>query len=311
MIEIRYLDGTIKKAEFSNLKKLLRFPVWVDCTNITKEESENLRKEFGLHSLTTEDLYNSNTRIKIEEFSEYLFSVFYNINEQHELMEMDFIIGKNFLITNHKKPIETFETLKKDEEKLSLLFKKGLDFLFHRLLDKEIDEYFTAIEKLEDNIEQLEEAAINRARPELLSRILKLKRMVVHIKRVTTTQRDKTGLLAKSNYKQISKRAEPYFRDIYDHAIRVSDIIDNNRESIGNAFDVYMSTMSNNMNEVMKVLSIIATIALPLTVISGIYGTNFTILPGASFPYGFWSMILVMILMGLGMMWFFKKRNWF
>jgi len=123
-------------------------------------------------------------------------------------------------------------------------------------------------------------------------------------------QREKISFIAKNEYMFISKKSVPYFRDIYDHAIRVSDNVENYREAIGSAFDAYMSAVSNNMNEVMKVLSIIATIALPLTVISGIYGTNFNNLPGEFNPYGFWIMIAGMVVLCFGMLFYFRRKNW-
>ena len=313
MIEIFYLDNEIKKADIKDVDKIKDKPVWVDVNDITNEEMELLKDKFSLHPLTAEDLFNQNIRVKVEDFPNYIFCVFYGMKKGKtiKLFEMDYILGKNFLITNHKEVIESFENLKKDDERLIRNFNKGLEFLFHKLLDMEIDNFFPVLESFDEKIERLEEEAIRKPNSKLLSEILKTKRFVVQVKKVSIPQREKIGFLAKNESAFISKKSIPYFRDIYDHMIRVADIIDNYREDIGNAFDVYMSTISNNMNEVMKVLSIIATIALPLTVISGIYGTNFSNLPGSGMMYGFWIMILFMILMVLGMLYFFRKREWF
>lgn len=313
MIDICILNKTINKIELQDLSKHKDKKIWIDITNITKPESETLKEAFNLHPLTAEDLYNSPTRIKVEEFDEYLFCVFYGMtqNKNIELIELDFIIGKNYIISNHKSPIKSFENLKSDNIKLEALFSKGIDFLFHKLLDTEIDNIFPILENIDDRIEKIEEQVTKKPNPKQLSEILKLKRTIVQIKKATFQQREKTGFLAKNNYKPISKKATPYFRDIYDHTIRVSDSVDNYREAISNTFDAYMSAVSNNMNEVMKVLSMIATIALPLTVISGIYGTNFITLPGAGSPYGFWTMMLLMLILSISMIYFFRKRRWF
>jgi magnesium transporter len=227
------------------------------------------------------------------------------------MIELDYVIGDNFLITNHKKEIESYNILKNDKERLGNLFRKGNVFLFHKLLDLEVDNYFPVLEKIDDLIETIEEEVTKNPNPKLLKQILKLKRKIVSVKKITLPQREKISFLAKNNYKYITKKAIPYFRDVYDHSIKVSDTIDNYREAVGNTFDAYMSAISNNMNEVMKVLSIIATIALPLTVISGIYGTNFTNLPGSSFVYGFWIMIFGMVLLSVFMIYHFKKKKWF
>ncbi|MFH1391885.1 MAG: magnesium/cobalt transporter CorA [Candidatus Diapherotrites archaeon] len=313
MIDIFYFDKVLKKAKPADLSKLNDKLVWVDITGITKEEAELVKANFGLHPLTIEDFINQHIRIKVEKFSDYLFCVFYGIKKTKsvELIELDFVIGKNFVISNHKNEIGSFSKLKNDSQKIESLFKKGPDFIFHKLLDMEVDNYFPVLEEIGDKIEVLEEKVAKKPLPSSLVEILKLKRMVVKIKKSAFAQREKVSFLAKNDYELISKKAVPYFRDVYDHAVRVSDYIDNSREAVGNAFDVYMSSIANNSNEVMKILSVIATIALPLTVVSGIYGTNFEILPGAAFPYGFWVMIFFMIILSVSMLWFFKKRNWF
>ncbi len=313
MIGLFYFDKELKKEKIENLEQIKNKPIWIDITAITKEEAELIRKNFNLHPLTTEDLVNQNVRIKVEEFPDYLFCVFYGIEKtkQIELMELDFILGENFIITNHKKEIGAYKELMGNKGKLENLFNKGIDFLFHKLLDIEIDNYFPVLETIDDQIEEVENEVIKRARAESLAKILKLKRILSLIKKATLPQREKISFLTKNDYRLISSKALPYFRDVYDHSIRVSDSVDNYKESIANTFDVYMSTLSNNMNEVMKTLSIIATIALPLTVISGIYGTNFSILPGQNFIYGFWAMIFAMILVSVAMLHFFKRRKWF
>ena len=159
MIEVFYLDKGIKKAGIEYFHKGKQAPFWIDITNITKEESDTIGKEFNLHPLTAEDLSNSHVRVKVEEFNEYLFCVFYSIRKAKaiELVELDFVIGKDFVISNHKKPVPSFEELKKDPEKLKSLFSKGPDFLFHKLLDMEVDNYFPLLETIDDNIEKLEE----------------------------------------------------------------------------------------------------------------------------------------------------------
>ncbi|MBN2457581.1 magnesium/cobalt transporter CorA [Candidatus Woesearchaeota archaeon] len=313
MIELFYFDKKVKQGDIKEIASFSGKRIWLDVTGITKDEAEQIRTIFRLHPLTAEDLYNSHTRIKVEEFSDYIFCVFYCIQKSRslELIELDLVLGKNFIISNHRRKISSIDELKNNTERLSSLFEKGCDFLMHRLIDEEIDNFFPVLETLDDQIEAIEERVTRRPRPELLTRILEIKRNIVTIKKTAFPQREKLSFLAKNEYHLITKKAVPYFRDIYDHAIRVSDSVDNYREAIGNTFDAYMSSVSNNMNEVMKVLSIIATIAIPLTVISGIYGTNFTVLPGAGWTYGFWAMVAAMLLLCLGMIYFFWKRRWF
>jgi len=286
---------------------------WIDCHSMTKEEAESLRLTYSLHPVTVEDLLNVDTRIKVEEFPEYLFCIFYGLQKKGvaELYEIDFIIGKDFLITSHLTPIPSFEEIKGDEERLSRLLHKPIDMIFHRLIDIEVDLYFPALQTYDESIEELEERATSKPDPSILQEILRMKREIIAIRRAVIPQREKFSFLAKTENKFISKKAIPYFRDVYDHTIRVTDMVDSYRESVGSAFDVYMSAVSNRMAEVMKLLSMIATIALPLTVISGIYGTNFKNIPGAGGVYGFWVMILGMACLSGTMLFFFRRRGWF
>lgn len=311
MIDLFYIEDGVKKGDIRDIASLKEKNLWIDSTDITKEEADILKDNFNLHPLTTEDLFNSHVRVKVEEFPEYLFCVFYGIMDNLELIELDYVLGKNFIITNHRKRIESYEKIKSDEKKIEELLKKGNDFLMHKLLDAEIDNFMPILEKIDDQIENLEEEVTRDPRQKLLTEVMDLKRQIVQIKKTTYPQREKISFIAKGNYAFISKKALPYFRDVYDHAIRVSDAVDSYRDAAGNVFDAYMSSVSNKMNDVMKVLSIIATIMLPLTVISGIYGTNFSVLPGAVSSNGFWVMIGVMIILVAIMMYFFKRKNWF
>jgi magnesium transporter len=312
MLDIIYLDKEVKKAELDQLEKVKKFPLWIDVNDITKQEAEKLEQAFELHPLTVEDLIHANTRVKIEEFPNYLMCVFYGVqlNGEAEMLDIDFVVGENFVISNHQKQIHTFEDLKNNHDKIELLFKKGSDFFFHKLLDLEVDNYVPILEELDDEILELEERVTKNPNPELMEKILKIKRNLANIKKYALPQREKIGSFTKGEHKYISKKAIPYFRDVQDHAIRVSDTIDNYREAVSNAFEVYMTAVSNNTNDVMKVLSMIATIALPLTVISGIYGTNFQHLPGSGEWQGFWIMICLMLTLSISMLYFFKRKGW-
>ncbi|MBN1501974.1 magnesium/cobalt transporter CorA [Candidatus Woesearchaeota archaeon] len=313
MIDVLYWDKGVKKAKFSEFKRPPRKPLWIDITDIKDDEAEALKKLFNLHPLTVEDIVVSNSRIKVEEFNNYLYCVFYgvDVSKNIEMIELDFIIGKNFIISHHKKEMGLFTELKNDKIRLERLFTKGPEFIFHRLLDRTIENFFPVLEKLDDQIERIEEEVIKYPTSYQLTKILKLKRSLVVVKRIGYQQREKISFLAKGAYKYISRKVLPYLRDIYDNAIRVSDSLDNHREAVGETFDAYMSAVNNSMNEVMKLLSVIATIALPMTVISGIYGMNFRNLPGSAFYYGFWVVLLVMFVFVLIMLYFFRKRGWF
>lgn len=312
MIEIFYLDKSVKQGDINKLADVKDKPVWIDAFGLTAEEADLLKVNFDLHKLTVEDLLTAFTRVKVEEFHNYLFCVFYRIKEVKsiELEEMEFVVGRNFFISVHKEKIPSFEELKNNKEKLEKLFNKGPDFLMHKLLVEEVDNYFIVLGKVENHIDLVEDEAVKNPTPLVVSKILRLKRQINKIKKVVFYQREKIALLAKGDTPFISEKALPYFRDIHDHSIMVWDIVDNARDAVSNTFDVYMSTISTNMDKVIKALTVVATVTLPFMVISSIYGTNFANIPGSQHPFGFEIMILFMILLAIIMMYSLKKRKW-
>ncbi|MBS3136669.1 magnesium/cobalt transporter CorA [Candidatus Woesearchaeota archaeon] len=312
MIDICYYSGGLKKANLADLPKLKYSDVWIDATNISDMEADVLNKHFNLHPLTIEDLKAHRTRIKVEAFPTYLFCVFYVINPKNkaELLELNLVLGKDYVISNHITPLPFISELKENKERLETLFRKGPDFILHKILDSEISNYLPVLEGIGDEIERIEERIIVKPRKEQSSEILRIKKRILKMRRSVMQQRDKMAMLAKEEHSYISHKAIPYFRDIYDNSIRLVDMIDNEREAAASAYEIYISSLSNSVSEVMKALGLIATIALPLTVIAGIYGTNFSVLPGAKFAYGFWVMIAMMSLLSIFMVLRFKKKGW-
>lgn len=314
MIDIFFFDKKLKKRSPQSLSRYKndRGFLWIDLTTTTKNDARAVAKALDLHPLTEEDLLHNKMRSKVEEFPKYLFCVFYALRYDKGICldKLDFILGKRFLVTAHAKRVSPYKELKKDTEKISAYMKKGPDYFLQYLLHTHIDNYTPAIEAIDEEMAKIEEHIIKNPTPQYVKQILHLKRDVITIKKIMIPQREVIGSLTRNNYSFISKSAIPYFRDVHDHSIRIADAIENSREAIASTFEMYMSTVSNNMNEVMKVLSIIATIALPLTVISGIYGTNFIYLPGSKTVQGFWVMILFMGLLCIFMMYFFRRKGW-
>ena len=316
MIEVFYLDRRIVRAAFSPaLIKTLRRTgkkVWIDMINPTEKEVDGIKRLFSLHPITAEDMLTVNTRAKIEEFDEYIFFVLYGVYKQRNirLRELDFIMGKNFLVSAHKMEIDSFEKLKKNKKRLEELFKSGMDFVMHRLIDEEVDNFIPVLELFDDVIDKIEQDIIRSPDPHLLGKILDLKRRMSKIKKVIIPQQEKISFLAKNKYKLISPNCQTYFRDVHDHFYTVTDMIEDYRDALSSSFDAYMSSVSNKMNEVMKMLSIMATIMLPLGVMSGVYGMNFMFLPGAKSPEGFWVMIGAMMVLVVVMVTYFKKKGW-
>lgn len=311
MIDIFYYDKGLKRGNFSDLKALKDKRIWVDVTGMNQEECDLISNTFNLHPVTVEDLLKTNT-IKIEEFKEYTFCVFYAVKKLNVVTfnEIEFILGKNFLITTHKAHLNHFSELKNNVYKLRELFTNGVDFIFYDLLDSENDNFFPILENINEEIEQLEFDFSKRIKHSSLNKLMNLKKTISSLRKCAFPQREKISYLVKHNYKHISPKVIPYLRDLYDHSIIVCDTIDNCRESIASAYEIYMSLVSNSTNQIMKILSIISTIALPFTAISGIYGMNFKYLPGSYHPLGFWLIISLMLTFVISMLFFFKRKNW-
>lgn len=309
MLRVFELGTKAKEISLEEVSLRTRKKYWVDCVHLTKVEANAVAEKFDLHPLTTEDIQNTRVRVKVEEFPGHLYAVFYGI--QGHPVKIDFLLGKNFLVTNHAEELAVTKLLKTEPERIEKNLGKGPDFLMHRIFDAEVDRCFTELDEKGHAIDVLEEKAASNPDKSVLSEIYSLKRELSQLKRIFIAQREKSGWFAKSGHHFVSAAAVPYFRDVYDHSIHVSDAIDNYRETIANAYDVYMSAMSNNMNEIMKTLSVIATIALPLSVISGIYGTNFTNLPGQGVASGFWLMLLGMAGLCVVMLLYFWRKKWF
>ena len=182
MIDIFYFDGTIKKAKLKDLPKLKNKKLWIDIKDIKQEEVKILTKHFKLHPVTQEDVLLSHGRIKIESFPNYLFSTFYSVKESRSkskvnLIVIDYILGKNFIISTHKHEFQKYEKLKEDKKRIARYLNQGPDILFHKLLDLQLDEFFPVLERLDDEIEELDEKiAIVHSDPKLLGKILKVKR---------------------------------------------------------------------------------------------------------------------------------------
>ncbi|MBI4181996.1 MAG: magnesium/cobalt transporter CorA [Candidatus Aenigmarchaeota archaeon] len=287
--------------------------LWIDLTGPSHEIVSELQGIFGLHPVTAEDILSLNTRTKIEDFKSYLFVILYGVYKEKNVMlrELDFVLGKDFLITSHRKKIGGFERLKGEKEELTRLLRRGPDFLMHHLVDEEVDNFIPVLELLDDVIDKIENSLTTKPDGTVLEKILDLKKRINKIKKKLIAQQEKISFLAKNKYPLISAECQTYFRDVYDHFFTVTDMIEDYKDALASSFDAYMSSMSNRMNEIMKVLSIMATIMLPLSVISGIYGMNFSYLPGAGHPLGFWAVILGMLLLIAVMVSYFKRHRWF
>jgi len=255
-----------KEATKQNLKRLAagRTPFWLDIRNLSHDKLSDILSIFKVHKLVIEDCVTK-TRTKLERFPKHNFVVVHGVKHHGhgiQLLEIDIVQGRNWLISYHDYPIESFEQLKHDKDRLYHNMKQGSDFLLHTLIDMEVDNYFPTLELIEDNLEEIEDKVIHSPKPTQLSSLFELKRALLRIRKEIMPQRQVIMALSRRDVPLIRPSAEVYFRDVYDHLIRVTDILDSYRETVSNILETHFSVTSNKMNEVMKVLTVIATIMI-------------------------------------------------
>lgn len=316
----RHLSTNPEDAfNFENENKI----TWINIDGLSNTaEIEKLGKYYDLHPLIMEDLVNTNQRPKIDEFQDYIFVVvkmLYFPKEAKDRNNGDLIVehvslvmGKDYVLTFQEADGDVFENVRdRLEHSKGRIRTNGADYLLFCLLDAIIDQYFEVVDLIGDKIEQLEETLFqSEPNDEITFEIQELKRTILRIRRAVFPLREVLSRLEKLDNTLIEDKTRNYFRDIYDHILQVSENIDIYREMTRGLMDMYMTTISNKMNEVMKVLTIIATIFIPLTFIAGVYGMNFEFMPELTWKYSYFVLWGIMLVVFLLMIYYFRRKNW-
>jgi len=300
------------KAAFESGEGLL----WVDITETTEEDGKFLGRVFRFHQLAVEDCLSSLIHPpKIDDFDDYLFIVVHGINhvvesDIVETAELELFLGRNFVVSNHNTPLYSAEAIRQKVESDGRPMRHGADFLAHSLVDTLIDNVLPTIDKMSDVAQDIEEETIRNPQPPTLEAILKLKRSTLRIHRVMAPQREVLSRLSRSEFPIIRDEAQIYYRDVYDHLVRIEDLNQTIRDRADNALATYLSSIANRQNETMKVLSMVAAIFLPLTLVAGIYGMNFEYMPELRMPWAYFAVLGFMAVVIIGVIWWFWARNW-
>lgn len=293
--------------------------LWVSLESATEDEVYLiLRDTFKFHPLSIEDCLSLGYQVaKVDDFISYLFIIAHAIKpaeDLHELetLELNLFLGKNFLVTcsteESMSPVEkVWERVHKDFR----LSNFGTDFLCHAILDALVDEYMPLIDQMDNEVEILEDSVLEKPTPATLERLLMLKHSIMELRRVISPQREMINRLTRDEFELIDPQSRFYFRDIYDHLVRIQDLSDTIRDIVSGAMDIYLNSTSLRLNEVMKALTIVSTIFLPLSFIAGIFGMNFIQIPMAANPFGFYICCASMVVIGLAMLIYFRWRKWF
>lgn len=320
---IDYTESLYNESEFQDISNCFPFKEtsstsWINIDGIHNTEIiEALGNHFGHHPLLMEDILNTLSRPKLEEYEDYLFLNLKMLGigkDQNSIIseQVSLILGKNYVISFQEQPGDIFDSIRvRIRESKGNIRKRKADYLFYRLIDTVVDHYFFIIEHLSERIEKLEDIILVTQSTHILHQIQDLKTQLIQIRKAISPLREAVGLLQKDEVKLIHKNTLQYFRDVYQNLIQVSESIDIYREMTKNLMDLYQSGINNRMNQVMQVLTVIATIFIPLTFIVGIYGMNFDNMPELHWKYGYFIIWGIMVTVVLFMLKYFKRKKWF
>jgi magnesium transporter len=282
---------------------------WFDVADPASPELDELARRFGLHELQIEDCRHRPQRPKTEEHDHYVFTVLKHIHDGSELEfdDLDLFLGRDFLISVRSADAAVTENVRAraGEEKV-----ERLDRLFYMIVDQIVDGYQPVLDKLADEISEIEDVVLDHPDPETLARIFSLKRKLVEFRRIAGGMREVVNSLIRRENGIVGDDLDPYFRDIYDHIIRTVDLIETYRDLLSGSLDIYLSAVANRTNEVMKVLTIWGTVALPLVIITGFFGMNLR-LPWLNSPYGVDYAVALMAISTIAVLVYFKMKHWF
>jgi len=291
--------------------------LWVDITQPTADEGENiLRQTFQFHPLSVEDALSDIHYPKIESYDRYLYVILHGIDfrmQEHwfATLDVDFFLGDNYLVTVHDGQSRSIQRMKEVCQQHARILEEGPVALMHRIIDSMVDNYEPELDELEHEMDRLEEQAVLGVGNNLMQPILEVKRDLSALRRVLVPQRDVIGRLARREFPIISNEMAYRFRDVYDHLVRYSDEVTMFQDRMTGVLEGYLSAISNRLNQVMKVLTVVSTILLPMTVLAGLWGMNVMLPQFAGGPAAqFWWIAGILIAMTLVMLAIFRSKHW-
>ncbi len=311
------LQRDLSPGDIAKARRSRRGLLWVDIVGPTEADGKFLEESFGFHRLTVEDCLGTQIHPpKIDAFNDYLFIVVHGINHASEAdvvetAELALYIGESFVVTSHNYPLYSVDEVRRLVEADGRPLARGADFLAHAVIDALVDNVMPTIDRMTDVAEEIELEVIQRPQPNILDGILKLKRSALKVHRVMSPQREVLNRLSRNEFPLIKPEAQIFYRDIYDHVMRIEDLNQTLLDRADNSLATYLSSVANRQNETMKVLSVVATIFLPLTLLAAIYGMNFDYMPELHWRWGYFAVLGVIGLVILVLLWRFWASGWF
>ena len=292
--------------------------IWVDMEMPTHEDDRVLLDVFQFHPLTVEDCRENRHYPKVEEFPGYIYLIVHGVRadtspDRFNTIELDAFLGSNYVITYHHDSFRSINDVRQLLRTSPVACQRGPAFLLHQVLDRIVDYYSPVLDDFDDRIDRLESEIFAAKQPSnaILSQIMDLKRSVLRLRRISVKQMDVVLRMSRGEFSEvIPEEMRPFYRDIHDHLVRVTDLAESYRDLISGSLEAYLSVISNRMNEIMKVLTIFSAIMLPLTFIAGVYGMNFDHMPELHSRYGYYATWIIMLTVAVAMLIFFWKRGW-
>ncbi len=319
-----YDSTEVKDRELNNVSDLVPYChsdtiKWINVDGIKKEEIEAICNQFDIHPLIVEDIFSKGQRPKMDEIDNILYCLLNMLyfNDKScavEVEQISIVLGKDFVITFQEDPERDVFNMLREKLKIrhSKLRQKGADYLCYALLDMIVDHYYVVMEKLGDKIELLEEEIIRQANVRSLAKINNFRKELIILRRNVTPVRDLVNNIIKSESELLDDSVTKYYKDVYDHIMQANDLVDNYRDMLNSLQELYISKVNLKMNEVMKVIAVVTCLLAPATVIGGIFGMNFEVIPFQHSHWAFYlTVIFMLVIVPLSMLLVFKKRKWF
>lgn len=312
----RTVSANVPRVELAQALRDKEALVWVDLENPNEFESDSLVELFNFHPLAIEDCLNDHSDPKLHDYEEYLFLVVHAVDlkshKELKTIELDVFVNKNFVVTFHNEPVQSITQVRDSmSRKFDALVPDGVDTLVHSILDRLVDNYLPVVTEHERRLDEIENLLFKDDKRDFLHRILKLQKDVLYLKRIIGPQREVMGQLARSARSFVRPKNMIYFRDIDDHLFRFYQMADELHGILNGVLQIHFSHLSHQLNEVIKTLTIIATIGLPPLVIASIYGMNFKVMPELDWEWGYFVSLGLMTLSSAIVVLFLKWKKWF
>ncbi len=289
-------------------------PIWIDIEDPTPEQIEQIQSLFSFHPLALEDVHHAIQRPKLDEYDEHLFLVAFWIRPGEDTrfseVEVDVFIGPGYLVTFHEEPVPVIAEIAERCKRGRVPMERGPDHLLYAILDGLVDACFPLLDVFDERMEGIEQRLLGKPDSRLLSEIFATRRSLLDLRRLLIPHRELLGYLSNREYPWVSAPVRTYFRDVFDHLMRITEAADRLRELLDTSVELHLSQQAQSTNQVMKVLAIVATLGLPLTVVTSFYGMNFEHMPGLRHPAAVPILVAGLLAVEAALLWLFRKKEW-